>query len=87
MSDVDHNIEYHIGGFPESWKILARAIDKYIKEYDPDYVIQQVKEKFGGMRYYFGFSDVSDDPVTSVGQSEIQDQVRRFTELTMYMDD
>lgn len=87
MSDVDHNIEYHIGGFSESWKILARAIDKYIKEHDPDYVIQQVKEKFGSMRYYFGFSDVSDDLVTSVGQSEIQDQVWRFADLAMYMDD
>ena len=87
MSDIDHNIEYHITGLPESWKILARAIDRYIKEYDPDYVIQQVKEKFGGMRYYFDFSDVSDDLVTSVGQFEIQDRVRRFADLTMYMDD
>lgn len=87
MSDTNHNIEYHIAGFPESWKILARAIDKYIKEYDPDYVIQQVKEKFGGMRYYFSFSDDNPDDITSVGQFEIQDRVRLFADLTMYMDD
>lgn len=81
------NIEEHIVGLPESWKILARAIDKYIESYDPEYRIEQIKEKFGGMRYYFSFSDNDPEDITRVGQFEIQDQVRRFADLAMYMYD
>lgn len=81
------DIEDYIIGFPESWKILARAIDEHIKEYDPNYIIDQIKDKYGSMRYYFSFSDDNPDDITRVGQSEIQDQVRRFADLTMYMDD
>lgn len=87
MSGTDHNIEYHIAGFPESWKILARAIDKYIEEYDPDYRIDQVKDKFGSMRYYFSFSNSLYDGIEAIGQMEIQDRVRRFADLTMHMED
>lgn len=80
------NIEDHITGLPESWKILARAIDKYIKSYDPDYTIDQVKNKFGGMRYYFSFSTTPADALANIGQTEIQDKVQDFAELTMYME-
>ena len=82
MSDI----EKHIVGLPESWKTLARAIDKYIKSYDPDYTIDQVKDKFGGMRYYFSFSTVPADALASIGQTEIQDKVREFADLTIYME-
>lgn len=80
------SIEQHIVGFPESWKILARAIDEYIQSYDPNYTIDQVKEKFGSMRYYFSFSDLPADALTHVGQSEIQNKVQEFANLTMYME-
>lgn len=80
------NIEEHIVGLPESWKILARAIDEYIKSYDPDYTVDQVKNKFGGMRYYFSFSTVPADALANIGQTEIQDKVQEFADLTMYME-
>lgn len=85
MSELT-NIEDHIGGFPESWKILARAIDGYLKEYDPDYVIDQVKEKFGGMRYYFHFVDDVDNSLSALGQAALQERVRQFANLSYYME-
>lgn len=80
------NIEEHIVGLPESWKILARAIDEYIKSYDQNYTIDQVKDKFGGMRYYFSFSDLPADALANIGQTEIQNKVQEFADLTMYME-
>lgn len=77
-----NDIEQHIVGFPESWKILARAIDKYIQSYDPNYRIDQVKEKFGGMRYYFTLS--TEDSISS---SEVYNSVADFAELSEYMED
>ena len=81
-----NDLENHIASLPESWKILARAIDKYIKCYDPDYTIDQVKDKFGGMRYYFSFSTLPDDALANIGQTKIQNRVRDFADLTMYME-
>ena len=82
MSDIEN----HIVGLPDSWKILARAIDKYIKSYDPEYTIDQVKNKFGSMRYYFSFSTVPADALANIGQTKIQDRVQEFADLTMYME-
>ena len=34
------------------WKQLILDCDKEMSEIDPDYTIFQIKEKFGGLRYY-----------------------------------
>lgn len=34
------------------WKQLILDCDKEMSEIDPDYTILQIKEKFGGLRYY-----------------------------------
>ena len=34
------------------WRPLIRGLDTNLRDLDPDYVIGQVKEKFGGLRYY-----------------------------------
>lgn len=57
MRDFMNDIESHIVGLPESWKVLARAIDGFIKDQYPDYTITQIKEKFGEMRYYFSLPE------------------------------
>lgn len=79
-----NNLESHIASLPESWKILARAIDKYIKTYDPNYTIDQIKEKFGGMRYYF---TLSEDINHSHTASEIHNSVADFAELAEHMEE
>lgn len=38
------------------WRPLVRELDTKLREIDPDYKILQVKEKFGGLRYYFSSS-------------------------------
>ncbi|RLC97005.1 MAG: hypothetical protein DRI46_13370 [Chloroflexi bacterium] len=39
------------------WEHLFEEADKLIAVVDPDYEIIQIKEKFGGMRYYYTHSE------------------------------
>lgn len=43
----------------EGWYQLVLDCDKELSEIDPKYDLQQIKEKFGGLRYYFQPSDPS----------------------------
>lgn len=43
----------------EGWYDIIRELDKQIAELYPEYVVNQVKEKFGGLRYYI--DDIPDD--------------------------
>jgi hypothetical protein len=36
----------------DGWLPLVDRLDRALAEIDPDYAIHQVKEKFGGLRYY-----------------------------------
>lgn len=38
---------------PEGWDELVAELNLRMREIDPDYELNQVKEKFGGLRYYF----------------------------------
>lgn len=58
------------------WKEIIRNTDKKLKYIDPDYTIAQIKEKFGGLRYYFDTSFESYDDV----RREIMDDVVRAAE-------
>lgn len=43
-----------LGGFIlPGWEPLVDELHKKVLEIDPDVVVEQVKEKFGGLRYYF----------------------------------
>jgi hypothetical protein len=46
--DIDQWVEC-VG---EGWRPLVRGLDANLRDIDPEYVIGQVKEKFGGLRYY-----------------------------------
>ena len=39
------------------WLPLIEVLDRQLRRFDPDYRIEQVKEKFGGLRYYIITSD------------------------------
>jgi hypothetical protein len=43
----------------EGWYQLVLDCDKELSEIDPKYDLQQIKEKFGGLRFYFQPSDPS----------------------------
>lgn len=38
---------------PDGWKDLIEETDRMLSYLDPDYEINQIKEKFGALRYYF----------------------------------
>jgi hypothetical protein len=48
-------------GCGDGWDNLLRMTDGALKETDPDYQIMQIKEKFGGLRYYISISEGLDD--------------------------
>ena len=37
----------------EGWHKLILDLDAELSEIDPNYVVLQIKEKFGGLRYYY----------------------------------
>lgn len=43
---------YYLFSCPVEWEELVVQLDEDIATIDPDYTVQQVKEKFGGLRYY-----------------------------------
>jgi hypothetical protein len=45
----------------KGWFPLVINCDKELAILDPDYAVHQVKEKFGGLRYYFETSASADD--------------------------
>ena len=49
-----------VGGFdiyPEWEDLVIKLDDDELSALDPDYTLSQVKEKFGGLRYYFMASE------------------------------
>jgi len=46
-------IEQWINDVGPGWRPLVRDLDAKLRAIDPDYTIDQVKEKFGGLRFYF----------------------------------
>ncbi|MGI8677454.1 MAG: hypothetical protein ACR2LX_01955 [Jatrophihabitans sp.] len=43
------------------WPIIA-DLDHQIAAIAPDYKVHQIKEKFGGLRFYYGLDEVGSDP-------------------------
>ena len=43
----------------EGWYQIVVDCDNLLTKIDPDYQIAQIKQKFGGLRYYFQPSDVN----------------------------
>jgi hypothetical protein len=46
------DINYWVNCVGEGWRPLVRGLDANLRDIAPEYVIRQVKEKFGGLRYY-----------------------------------
>lgn len=47
----------------DGWKEIIENTDKKLKYIDPEYKIAQIKEKFGGLRYYYDHSFESYDDI------------------------
>jgi hypothetical protein len=46
---------------PGWWPIIAE-LDRQVAAIAPDYEVHQIKEKFGGLRFYYGMDEVGSDP-------------------------
>src|ERR1700677_464331 len=68
-------IEYWIERVGEGWRPLVLGLDANIREIAPDYVIGQVKEKFGGLRYYL-------DACPDDAREEVMPLIRAAEELS-----
>lgn len=45
---------------PEPWRPIARELHEELLKIDPDYRVDQIKEKMGGLRYYITPSENMD---------------------------
>ena len=52
--------DYWLDVCPDGWKSIANKADAMLKFIDPNYKIDQIKEKFGELRFYM-HSDVEDE--------------------------
>lgn len=57
------------------WDDLIVSLDKELSDIDPNYVIHQIKEKFGGLRYYFA--------TNTDKRSEMNGIVKRYEDLSL----
>lgn len=58
ITDFENNFPVPVEAGP-GWFPLINAIHQTLLKLDPDYKIEQIKEKLGGLRYYFQ-SDAND---------------------------
>lgn len=52
----DNKIENWKGNVSDGWWPVVEEIGKALLRLDPDFEIHQIKEKFGGLRFYYGLS-------------------------------
>lgn len=55
LPDVEHLLE--IAQVGEGWHGLVMETHRRLLRLDPGYTVAQIKEKFGGLRYYFNLSE------------------------------
>ena len=50
--DEPRNVMTSANNIGEGWHPIVRRLEEELNKIDPDFILQQVKEKFGGLRYY-----------------------------------
>ncbi len=50
--DQERNVMTSANNIGEGWHQLVRDLEEELNAIDPEFILQQVKEKFGGLRYY-----------------------------------
>lgn len=64
---------------PRGWADLVDELDRTLAEAKPNYELGQVKEKFGGLRFYT--NEVGDDWFREVGYGLIRDAEAKSFEI------
>lgn len=71
----ERSIEEWEGDVGKGWRPLIRGLDANLRDLDPDYQIGQIKEKFGGLRYYI-------DAITDEQRNEAYRLIHRAEDLS-----
>ena len=50
--DQERNVMTSANNIGDGWHQLVRDLEEELNAIDPEFILQQVKEKFGGLRYY-----------------------------------
>lgn len=53
--------DYHYNCVGPGWAALLTALDFELRDADPEYKILQIKEKFGGLRFYITGNQTAQD--------------------------
>ena len=61
---------------PDGWHDLVVELDKELRTVDPNYKLDQCKEKFGGLRYYVSYSD------SSVDADKVEDIITKYEHIS-----
>jgi hypothetical protein len=61
MNQQERDEYLDVGDTGPGWLPLIKELDSKMSELDPNYRINQIKEKFGGLRYYFSSSSNNAD--------------------------
>lgn len=59
--DMTNSFENQIDNVGKGWHPLCKILDTAIKDQYPNYEIAQIKEKFGGLRFYYTLPDSARD--------------------------
>ena len=68
----------------KGWYSIIVDIDRRLCELDPLYSLQQVKEKFGGLRYYFEPTDATDHETLEKMHEIVRDAEARAGQTCEY---
>lgn len=53
MNQKERDEYISLGHTGPGWLYLIKELDEKLSSIDPEYNIEQIKEKFGGLRFYF----------------------------------
>jgi hypothetical protein len=69
-------------GHDAGWYPIVVAVDQRLSAIDPEYVVHQIKEKFGTLRYYGAPSGDNPNPAVSDAFGAIIDEAERASAIT-----
>ena len=71
--------------FGEGWDEIVTDLDRDLKQIFPSYVIHQMKEKFGILRFYWGSGESDPNPVKIAAADEIVEAAHAKSAVTCEM--
>lgn len=79
------NIEEWKRDVGPGWGIILDYTDNALEQWIPGYQIAQIKEKFGGLRYYFDFPEDFDDKYDMEDPSQVESRNTRFSNIQNFV--